>query len=57
MFCDIEVIQQSLNRANPNSDGNRYARCETLRMAGVLEALPPIPVALSKVGGALLLPL
>ena len=37
VYWSIGVIQQSLNRTNPNSDGNRYARCETLCEAGVPE--------------------
>jgi hypothetical protein len=51
------LIQQSLNRTNPNSDGNGYARCETLRAAAISEALAGISVASSKVEYALLLPL
>jgi hypothetical protein len=52
VYWSIGVIQQSLNLTNPNSDSNRYARCETLCTVGVLKALPPITVALSKVRGA-----
>jgi hypothetical protein len=37
---EFGLIQQSLNRANPNSDSNRYARCETLRTAGESNEAP-----------------